>query len=601
VVAVHFRRWAVLAVFGLIGLTAITPVTGAPQARAQQGATLRVAITQQVDSLNPFLSIFQSGTEVGRLMYDYLTAYDAQDMHAVEGIASKWETSADKLTWTFTVPEGKKWSDGKPITAKDVAFTYNLMMTNETARTANGSFVTNFESVTAPDERTAVIKTKVPQATMLALDVPIVPEHVWSTVSDIGAYTNDKTPVVGSGPFVLSEYKANEFIRLKANKQYWRGAPKIEELQFVYYKTVDAATQALTKGEVDLVNRLGAAQFDSLKDKSDIAVNKAQGRRFNEIVLNSGAATNTGEPIGDGHPALRDVKVRQAIAKSIDLNTIVERVNGGYAQVGTGLIPPVFGDFHWQPGEPRKFDPAAANRDLDGAGYRKGADGVRVGSDGKALKFRLIGHSGRPYDEQAGEFVKRSLADIGIGVDVQLVSDNQLNEATTGGAFDLAFSTWGTNPDPDYILSLHTCAQRPNADGKGGTTDTFFCDQTYDSLYSQQLTEFDRSKRADLVKKMQQRFYDQVPAVILGYDNALEAYRKDKFASFQTQPAAGGVIMAQQGVWGYYGAVPTSAMSTKSSGNTGVVIGVAAVVIVALAGGAWFVARRRNATAGERE
>ncbi|MFE2757758.1 ABC transporter substrate-binding protein, partial [Actinosynnema sp. NPDC059335] len=270
------------------------PVTAA----AQQPVTLRVAIVQQVDSLNPFLSVFQAGTEVGRLMYDYLTAYDVTDQRPVEGLADRWESSPDRLTWTFHVPEGKKWSDGRPITARDAAFTYNLMMRDEAAATANGSFTAEFESVTATDDRTLVIRTKQPQATMTALDVPIVPEHVWSQVTDIGSYRNDQTPVVGSGPFILTEYRANEFIRFKANKDYWRGAPKYDELTFTYYKSVDGAVQALDKGEVHLVNRMGPAQFDSLADKPGITRNKAQGRRFNELVINSGAATRDGTPIG---------------------------------------------------------------------------------------------------------------------------------------------------------------------------------------------------------------------------------------------------------------------------------------------------------------
>ncbi|PRY34757.1 peptide/nickel transport system substrate-binding protein [Umezawaea tangerina] len=585
-------------VVGAVGLVA-SPL--APAAQAQQPVTLRVAIIQQVDSLNPFLATYQASTEVGRLMYDYLTAYDAKDQRPVEGVAKSWEKSADNLTWTFTVPDGKKWSDGQPITAKDVGFTYNLMMTDKDAATANGSFVANFESVTVPDDRTVVIKTKVPQASMLALDVPIVPEHVWKGVGKIADYKNDVTPSVSSGPFVLSEYRANEFIKFKANKEYWRGAPKYDELHFIYYKTVDAAVQALDKGELDLVNRMGPAQFDSLKGKSGITLNKAQGRRFNELVLNSGAATKTGEPIGDGHPALKDVKVRQAIAKAIDQDAIIARVNGGYAERGTGPIPPVFPDYHLTPEKVRPFDPAAANTELDQAGYPKGSDGIRVGADGKPLKLRLVGHTSRAYDEQAGEYIKSSLADIGIAVDVQLVADTLLDEQGVAGKFDLIFSGWGTNPDPDFILSLHTCDSRPESPTTSGTTDTFFCDKTYDELYAKQGAELDPAKRSALVKQMQQRFYDEVPAIILGHDNSLEAYRNDTFASFTIQPDPGGVIMAQNGMWGYYGAVPVAAAGAASSGPSGLLIAGIVVVVLLVVGGVLLLARRRGATAGDRE
>ncbi|RDI32005.1 ABC transporter substrate-binding protein [Lentzea flaviverrucosa] len=581
----------------LCALLAIATTLGlsAPPASAQQPVVLKVAIVQQIDSMNPFLAVFQSSTEIGRLMYDYLTAYAAEDQSVTEGLANRWEPSPDRLTWTFTVPEGKTWSDGVPITARDVAFTYDLMLTDEVARTANGSFVSNFAEVTAPDDRTVVIRTKTPQVTMLALDVPIVPEHVWSKVGSIKDFANDKMPVVGSGPFVLSEHVPGQFIKLQANKTYWRGAPKYDELHFVYFQNSDAAVQALAKGEIDLVNRMAPAQFDSLQGKAGVTRNKAMGRRFTELMINPGAQTRTGEPIGDGSPVLRDVRVRRALAQAIDLDALVARVNLGYAEKGAGLVPPVFGKYHWQPSaaEARTFDPAAAGAALDAAGYPRKADGTR-------FPLRLIGRAGRAYDEQASEYLKRSMSDIGVPLDVRLVSDNQLNESTTAATYDLAFSGWSTNIDPDFVLSLHTCAQRPGADGKGGTTDTYFCDETYDKLYAQQLSEFDEARRVEIVKQMQARFYDQVPAVVLAYENALEGYRSDHFARFTTQPAQGGVIMAQNGMWGYYGAEPAQRTAqAASTGWTG--FAVAGGVVAALVAAFVVLARRRRATAGERE
>ncbi|MET8758389.1 ABC transporter substrate-binding protein [Lentzea sp. NPDC004782] len=564
-----------------------------PPATAAGPVILKVAIVQQIDSLNPFLAVFQSSTEIGRLMYDSLTAYAADDQRVTEGIANRWEPSADKLTWTFTVPDGKKWSDGQPITAQDVAFTYNLMLTNEVARTANGGFVANFSSVTAPDDRTVVIRTKAPQVTMLALDIPVVPKHVWEKVTDLKNYANDQMPVVGSGPFVLTEHVPGQFIKLKANKNYWRGAPKYDELHFVYFQNSDAAVQALAKGEVDLVNRMAPAQFDSLAGKDGVTRNKAQGRRFTELLINPGAQTRTGEPIGNGNPALKDVRVRRAIAQAVDLDALVQRVSLGYAEKGSGLVPPVFGKWHWEPDAQQlhRFDPAAANAALDAAGYPR--------KDGTRFTLRLIGRAGRAYDEQASEYLKRSMSDVGIVLDVQLVSDNQLNEMTTVATYDLAFSGWATNVDPDFILGLHTCAQRPGPDGKGGTTDAYFCDETYDQLYARQLSEFDEAKRVEIVKQMQARFYDQVPAVVLAYENALEGYRSDHFAHFTTQPAQGGVIMAQNGVWGYYLAEPAARAEQPSRGWYG--LGAFAAALGSMVVAIVVATRRRKATAGERE
>lgn len=591
--------------------------------RTQGSKLLRIGVTQEVDSLNPFISITRTGTDILRAQFEFLTTYSQGSMAPEGTLAERWETSEDKLTWTFHFRKGVKWSDGKPVTAKDAAFTYNKMLTDEVARTANGSYVQQWESVKATDDETLVIKTKAPQATMEALDIPIVPEHVWGSVANVGG--EPAYPMVGSGPYYITEFKEAQFTKMKANEHYWRGAPKVDEVHFIYYRNADAAVTALQSGQVDLINRLTPTQFDALKSDPNIELNNAQNRRFNEIVINPGAATNDGTPIGNGNPALKDVKLRRAIAQAIDSKTLVDKVWGGYATEAAGYIPPVFKDFAWTPpaDKRRKFDLDAANKALDEAGYRKGPDGIRLDKEGKPLNLRLLAHAEANLDENAGPFVKGWLADIGINVTLEPRSDTQVNEDTTRGDFDLAFSGWNANPDPDYVLSLQTCANRPNAEGKGGTPDSFLCDKTYDDLYRKQLSEFDRAKRIELVKQMQERLYDQATVVILGYDNALEAYRKDAFEGFPMQPAEGGVIMNQQGYWGYYGATPkgegpvpvfgengentasgsdgTTEAAGEDGGNTGLILAiVGGVVLVLLVGGLLFMRGRRR-TAEDRE
>jgi peptide/nickel transport system substrate-binding protein len=596
------------------------PARAAEATSSQDGKILRVGVTQEVDSLNPFISITRTGTDILRAQFEFLTTYSQGSMTPEGALVEKWETSDDKLTWTFHFRKGLKWSDGQPISANDAAWTFQKMLDDDVAKTANGSYVQQWESVKATDDNTLVIKTKVPQATMEALDIPIVPEHVWSKVADIGA--EPTYPMVGSGPYYITEFKEAQFTKMKANKSYWRGAPKIEELHFIYFSNADAAVTALQSGDVDLINRLTPTQFDALKSEPDIALNNAQNRRFNEIVINPGAATNDNTPIGNGNPALKDIKLRQAIAQAIDSKTLVDKVWGGYAGEAAGYIPPVFKDFKWEPSgaEKRPFDLDAANKKLDDAGYKKGSDGIRLDKTGKPLNLRLLAHAENNVDENAGPFIKGWLKEIGINVTIEPRSDNQVNEDTTRGDFDLAFSGWNANPDPDYVLSLQTCANRPNADGKGGTPDSFLCDKEYDDLYAQQLSEFDRNKRIDLVKKMQARLYDQATLVIFGYENALEAYRKDVFEGFPMQPADGGVMMNQQGAWGYYGATPkgqgpvpnfetgagasggdTTDAAGEDSSNTGLILGIVGGVIVVVLVVGLLVARGRRKTADDRE
>lgn len=587
--------WAAL----ILGL--VTPAM--PAASAQNGGvTLRVGIQQQIDSLNPFLGKLLASTDLLRAIYPTLTTYSPDDFSVTPELAESWQVAPDRLTWTFHIRNGVKWTDGQPVTARDAAYTYNRMMKDPAAATANGNFVSNFDTVTAPDDATLVIRTKSPQTTMLAIDAPIVPEHVWSKVADITSFPNDRMPVVGSGPFELVEYNPEQHAILRANKQFWRGPPKIDRLEFVQFKNSDAAVQALRKGEVDVVQKLTPAQFDALRGQRDIKQVKGQGRRFYEIVLNPGATNSQNAPIGTGHPALADIRVRQAIDRAIDRKTIVDRVLGGYGQRGGGYLPPIFDDYQWSPSaqQQRGFDPAAANKALDDAGYARGPDGIRRTPKGEPLNFDFVLHGSESSDAQVGEFVKQWLGNIGIKVDLQPVSDNQVDERTTTGDFDMVISGWSVNPDPDYVLRLQTCASRPSPSG-GGQPDTFMCDRRYDDLYGRQLAEFDPHARSDLVLQAQQRFYDQAAGLVVYYQNSLEAYRSDRFSGFTLQPKKEGVISAQQGYWGYYGAQPTAAAINGSSVDYGTVALVVVGVVVLAGGLVALIALRRRATADERE
>ncbi|MBA8823649.1 peptide/nickel transport system substrate-binding protein [Saccharopolyspora lacisalsi] len=598
---------ALLAASLMVALVpAVATATAAPAAAQQdgdQGATLRVGLQQEFDSLNPFLGFSLASTQVFKLIYPTLTTYAAEDFGVVPDLATEWKHSRDELTWTFTIRRGVKWSDGEPVTAHDVAYTFNRMMTDPAAATANGNYVDNFAAVTAPDDRTVVIRTEKPQATMLSLAIPIVPEHVWSKIDDVADFANQRMPIVGSGPFVATEYRPQQSLTLKTDEDFWRGPAKIDELRFVNFENSDAAVQALRKGEIDVVRKLTPTQFDALAGASNIERVEGQGRRFFEVILNPGATNSAGTPIGTGHPALRDVRVRRAIDRAINREVLVERVLGGYGQLGGGYLPPIFADYHWTPPPrlKRPFDIPAANRALDAAGYLRGPDGTRRTPEGEPLNFEFVLHGDEPVDARVGEYLKGWLSRLGINVTLQPVSDNQVNERTTAGDFDMVISGWSANPDPDYVLRLQTCSARPTPGG-GGLPDSFLCDRRYDDLYARQLAEFDHDKRVELVKQAQRRFHTQATGLILFYPNSLEAYRSDRFGDFTTQPADDGVITGQQSYWGYYQAEPTSKAIAGTGGTDyGTVALVLGVVIVLGGGVTGLVALRRRATAGDRE
>ncbi|MFM9591576.1 ABC transporter substrate-binding protein [Streptomyces scabiei] len=583
---------------------ALSPLGTAPRpASAAEGKkVLTVAVAQSVDSLSPFLASRLVSTSIHRLMYEYLINYDPKDAHAIPGLATKWTASADKLTWTYTIRSGSTWSDGEKVTAADVAWTFDKMMTDEGAATANGSYVANFRKVTAPSPTRLVIELDKPQATMTAIDVPIVPKHIWEKVKDFTQYNNDtKLPVVGNGPFVLTGYKADSYVRLAANKRFWRGAPKFDELLFKYYKDGDAAVAALQKGEVSFVSGLTPAQSAALADRKDIEVNNAPGRRFYALAVNPGARARNGERFGDGHPSLLDKRVRHALFMAVDRKTLIDKVFQGNAVEGQGYIPPRFADYFWKPSASQElsYDPAKASELLDAAGYKKNRDGKRLGEDGKPIDYRVLCHATDPNDKAVGQYLTEWWGALGIEVTLDCL-DN-VTDPWLAGTYDLAFDGWSVNPDPDYVLSIHTCAALPATPEDVGATDNFICDKKYDDLYRRQLAEYASDKRAAVVKRMQSWLYDSGYMNVMAYPNAVEAYRTDQIKSLTTMPEAAGNIYGQDGYWSWWSAIPADASGeSDDSGSIGVVVGVAAGI--ALLGGAGiFLAMRRRATAGDRE
>ncbi|MFG2644574.1 ABC transporter substrate-binding protein [Streptomyces sp. NPDC048370] len=592
-------------------LLAVPQVT-APPAQAADGdaksggTTLTVAVSQSVDSLSPFLAQKLVSTSIHRLAYEYLTNYDAKDAKPIPGLATEWTSSADKLTWTYTIRKDSKWSDGKQATAEDAAWTFNKMMTDENAATANGSFTANFKKVTAPDPQTLVIELKKPQATMTALDVPIVPKHVWEKVGDFSKFNNDQQfPIVGNGPFVITDFKVDQYIKMKPNKSFWRGAPKFDELVFKYYKDGDAAVAALQKGEVSFVSNLTPAQAAALKTMKNIKVNDAPGRRFFAIATNPGARSKDGKTFGNGHPALLDPAVRKALFLAVDRTTIVDKVFQGHAVEGEGYIPPRFDSYFWKPAAGQKLghDPAKAAQLLDQAGYKKNGEGKRAGKDGKPLDFRILCHATDPNDKAIGKYLQEWWGELGIGLKVECL-DN-VGDPWTKGDYDLAFDGWSVNPDPDYVLSIHTCGTLPATPKDTGATDNFICDPQFDTLYAQQAVEYDAAKRADLVKRMQSRLYDTGYMNIMAYPNALEAYRTDQIKSITTMPEAAGNLWGQDGYWSWWSAAPAASSAGSESGSdggssTGVIVGIGAAVVVVVGFGI-FLGMRRRSTADDRE
>ncbi|MEV1248191.1 ABC transporter substrate-binding protein [Nonomuraea sp. NPDC049750] len=603
------RKW--FARLALLGVAVLVAGQGQAAQAAEPAAgkkIVRIGATQSMDSMNPFLAVRLVSSAIQREMYSFLTTPDPKTLQPSPDLAESWTTSPDGLTWTFKI-RSTKWSDGTPVTAEDAAWTFNKVMTDDAAKTANGPAVENFESVTA-NGQDLVIKTKAPQASMLENPIPIVPKHVWEKVTDMAKYEADVYPAVGSGPYIAVEQKKDQFVKLKANPDYWRGKPKVDELQFIFYDNPQAAIAGLKKGDIDLIGRMTPPDFESIKGDPNIEQWNTQGRRAAYLEVNPGATTTDNKPVGDGHPALKDPKVRTALHYAIDKQKLADEVQSGLAKPADGsIIPPMYKEFFWEATGDQKvtYDVAKANKILDDAGYKKGADGVRTMPDGKRkLEFRFSIHTDTPIEDKLAEYLTGFFKEIGVTLTTVKLDSSKFSEQTgVTGLYDIAISGWSVNPDPEEVLATHLCSRRPTPSGEGGGTESFYCDPTFEKLYQEQLKELDRAKRVEIIKKMQERLYTDAPVIAIYYPNDLEGYRKDRITSITPVPEDKGLFYGGSSGYPFYAmdvkaTGGTSAAGSDGGSNTGLIAGVVGgVVVIGLV--AFLLTRRRKSVADERE
>jgi peptide/nickel transport system substrate-binding protein len=578
---------------GLLG-----PVAGAQTPTpVEEKVVFTLGDDNDIDSMNPFVGVEAPAYFMYSMTYDLLVNFALDDLSPAPGLAESWGVSDDGLTWTFHIRDGVTWHDGEPFTARDVEYTYNRVL--EERQGCCIDYIRQAESVEAVDDSTVVIRARRPTLQFLTAYVYILPEHIWSDISKEEAKTFENFPnPVGTGPFHVVEWEKGQFFRMEANPDYWAGAPHLDEVIYRVFQNEDALAQALRSGEVDFIDTLGAAIFDSLVGQPNIGTNEAGIPSLEEIGFNSGADEVYGDE-SDGHPALKDARVRQAIHHAIDKQTIIERVLRGHGTLGTTIVPPVTPVYHYEPTpeELIEFNLEEANRILDEAGYADtDGDGVReMPGGGRPLRLRYFVRSEENTTVTTSEFVTEWLADIGIATEVRAVGDTRLTNLIFDGKYDMFHWGWFPDPDPDFILSVLTCGQRPP---EGIWSDSFYCNEEYDRLYDEQQTAIDIEERAEIVKEMQRIAYLDSPYVLLFYDRSLQAYRSDRWEGFQLQPNPGGDLLAAFGPFSFISIRPKSAAGGEPAGDAGgggLPVAVWIVLGVLLAAAlAWMLVRRRT-------
>ncbi|HEX2990063.1 MAG TPA: ABC transporter substrate-binding protein, partial [Anaerolineales bacterium] len=501
-------------------------------------AVLRIGWAGSPDTINPGTAVLSEAYTIFALVYDTIYEYQLDGTYTLD-VAESADVSEDGLTWTFTIRDGIQFHDGEPMTAEDVAFSVNLYKNNTDYIYLN-SYTTNFDTVEATDDSTVVITLlePVPNMDYLLSYLYIVPEHVWAENAEAPASTEfENLEMIGTGPFRMIEYSQNEFVHLGANKEHFQNPPKVDEVIFQTYESPDVLVQSLTSGQVDMITEMPATAVETLR--ADPNVELITGAPFApsvaDVIFNQADPENCPTDAGGictGHPALRDRNVRLALAHATDKQKLIDIVLLGFGTPGLTLIPDGLGLWYNDTLVDYAYSVETANQILDDAGYvDTDGDGVREMPDGsQPLNFRMHWPSDSIDAPRQAELLSEMWGEVGVTLELQAIDPDALTaECCPAFDFDIILWGWGSDPDPNLLLSVYSTEEIPN-----GYNETGYSNPAYDELHAQQGTELDPARRQEIVWEMQEIVFNDVVYIIPYYEQAIQAYRVDKFTGWIT-------------------------------------------------------------------
>jgi len=579
-----------LVIIGLAALVLLAPFSHVNGQEPLYGGTLRVGFATSKEMFNPTLHYSGVSGLFHRDIFNGLLSWTID--YDIEGdLAKSWETRDGGKTFVFHLFQGVKWHDGKPFTSADVKWHYEMLKElGKTTPTPLGPYVKDIESIEVPNEYTVIFKCgSVHQLSDWVGgygDNLILPKHLFEG-TDMRTNPYNLKPI-GTGPFKYVSHQGTEYLRLQANLGYFRGRPYLDEVVYRFYAKPETGLIALEAGEIDAISQTLGIPFPEIpriKQHEKITV---EGFGYDTVIR---VYFNFREEAWKKNPWLADINVRKAIAHAIGKNTILEKVLYGITTTTWGpfsnrlkwAYPPEL--FEMEP----KYEVKLAEKLLDDAGYPRKADGFRF-----KAKLTVIGSQAL-----LAPVVKDYLVKVGIDVDLEVL------EHTTWLAtyffapeglkdIPLALAIGGTGPDPAKSGTLYHSKMVPAV---GGENCQFYNNPEADKLYDAASSEMDKTKRADLYKKVAVIIAKDYPCVWLFNNYKIEAWNKD-FMNFPRRMYAFWKKEGQRDVWWTKGkplattAVPITTPVTTTPAVTPTppaampieIVAAIAVVVVAAAG-----------------
>jgi peptide/nickel transport system substrate-binding protein len=526
------KRWlvvpaAVCLTAGLGGYAATANGSG-----SKSGGTFRLGTSSRIDSLNPYVAFNQDAYSAFEYVYPFLVQYDKSNRKFAPDFATSWRTSNGGKTWTFKTRSGAKWTDGKPLTARDAAWTITTDIKYASGGAANAAgLIAHIKSAKAPNAKTLVIKyTKAPGNVLGQLQqLAILPKHVWSKHTghkgnDLKTFSNN--PLVGAGPFELVRFKQDNIALFQRNGSFYGEKPQVDAFALRMFSNDDAMVSALNEHEIEAIEDVPGSAIKTLR--SGFNVRAVPGVDQTDLIINS-------NPKRTSHRELLNLEVREAFAHAIDRKQIIRVVFLGYAKPASTIIPRATGAWHNRNLKPERYDLALANRILDKAGFKRRSGGIRI-ARGHKMSYQVITPTDVHGVPRTFQILQASFRKIGVRLTQRALESSAAFEAVAAPGnkylkFDLAMWDWVALIDPDFMLSVVTCAQF------GGWSDSGFCDKRYDRMYARQQLTPNQRKRKAIVWKMQKYLYHRRPYIWLAAQDHVWAVSK----------SWGGLVASPQG------------------------------------------------------
>lgn len=502
-------------------------------------AVVRVGWAGEPDTLNPGMAVLAESYNIFNMIYDTLYVYNLDGTYQLS-LAESVDVSADNKVWTFKIRDGVKFHDGQPLTAEDVAFSFNFYKDHTDDFVYLPAYTNYFESVKAEAGNKVVITLTeaIPNMESQLFGLYVLPKHIWENIQDPKATTLALEQSVGSGPFKLTEYVPGKRIRLEATLSHYLYHPHVAAVEFLIYSDISSMIQALQNKEIDVISEVPVSAVSALNDLQGVRVvtGPPVAPNVSDILINQIDPVKCPVDAGGqckGHPALRDRNVRLAMALAVDKQRLVDEVMFGLADPGLTLIPKGLGTFYNSSIKDYSYDVAKANQTLDDAGYLDtNGDGIReMPGGGQPLSFRLQWPNTNDYYAHEAELLKVMWSQIGIDTQLQeSTSDDLTSVCCPAFDYDLILWEWGSDPDPNFLLSVMLTKEIPS-----GYNETGYSNPQYDQLFEKQAVEMDKEARLQLIWQMQSMVHDDVVYIIPFYQRAVQAYRTDTFRGWLTE------------------------------------------------------------------